>query len=268
MVKRTITSVVMFAIGLPLLLLGGIPYFIFITFLLVAAGWEYMNMMRAVDGQTPRGLLLALLLGLIITRSFFGGYGDTMLTLSVMLLMAWHLFEYERGRERAAFDFAVSVVILVYIGWVGSYLILLRALPDGGWWLMLCLMCVWLADTGAYLLGSAYGKHKMSPRLSPHKSWEGYFGGVFSAVLMGSFFAYSFSRWGPLHLQPWHGAVLGLIIGGLSPLGDLGKSMIKRLAGLKDSGTLIPGHGGAFDRIDSWIWAAVIGLLIVQTWLL
>jgi phosphatidate cytidylyltransferase len=156
----------------------------------------------------------------------------------------------------------------VYLGWVGSYLITLRNLPNGGWWLMVVLMCVWLNDTGAYMIGSAYGKHKMSPRLSPKKSWEGFYAGVFSSMLVGGYLAFAFTKWGPLQLEIWQGALLGLAIGVLTPLGDLGVSMIKRMAGFKDSGGLIPGHGGAFDRIDSWIWGGVLGFLIISGFLL
>ena len=268
MAKRTLTALALFLIGFPLLMVGGLPYFLFIGFLLVAASWEYMNMMRAVEVQTPRVFLLALVLVLIVVRAFFEAAAATTLTLAVMALMAWHLWQYEQGRERAATDFGVSVSILVYIGWVGSYLVLLRGLPNGGWWLILSLFCVWMADTGGYMIGSAYGKHKMSPRLSPHKSWEGYIAGLFSAVLIGAYLAFCFTMWGPLNLQIWQGALLGLLVGTLSPLGDLGKSMIKRMAGFKDSGNLIPGHGGAFDRIDSWIWASVIGYLVIGGWLL
>ncbi len=268
MVKRTLTSLAMFAVGFPLLLWGGLPYFLFIGFLLAAAANEYITMMRAKDHQPPRVLLMTLTAGLIIARGFFAEYAGVYLALALMALMAWHLAQYEAGREPASVDFAVSASVLVYLGWVGTYLVLLRQLPNGGWWLMLSLFCVWMADTGAYMIGSAYGKHKMTPRLSPHKSWEGFYAGLASAMLMGAFFAYAFGTWGPLRIAPWQGSVLGLLVGVLSPLGDLGKSMIKRYAGFKDSGNLIPGHGGAFDRIDSWIWAAVIGQLVVTYWFL
>jgi phosphatidate cytidylyltransferase len=82
---------------------------------------------------------------------------------------------------------------------------------------------------------------------------------------MGGFLAFAYSTWGPLHLSIWVGVLFGLVVGLLTPLGDLGESMLKRQAGLKDSGTIFPGHGGAFDRIDSWIWGAVLGYYFI-TW--
>jgi phosphatidate cytidylyltransferase len=117
-----------------------------------------------------------------------------------------------------------------------------------------------------------YGKHKMTPRLSPKKSWEGYFAGLFTSILVGAFFSYAFSSLGhqPLGgmITPLQGAFLGLVIGALAPLGDLGESMLKRQGGLKDSSNVFPGHGGFFDRIDSWIWGAALGYLMIQFFIL
>jgi phosphatidate cytidylyltransferase len=125
---------------------------------------------------------------------------------------------------------------------------------------------VWLADSGAYSIGAAYGKHKLSPRLSPKKSWEGYWAGVFTGVIGAMFLAYAYGRWGSLtgDISLAQAALLGLLLGLLTPLGDLGESMFKRQARLKDSSDVIPGHGGFFDRIDSWLWAAVIGFYFLK----
>jgi phosphatidate cytidylyltransferase len=161
---------------------------------------------------------------------------------------------------------------IVYLGWLGSYLLDLRQLPQGAWWWMIVLPCAWGGDTGAFSIGAAYGKHKMTPRLSPKKSWEGYFAGLFTSVLVGAFFSYAFSSLGykPLGglINPLQGALLGFVIGALTPLGDLGESMLKRQGGLKDSGNLLPGHGGFLDRIDSWIWGAALGYFFIRFFIL
>jgi len=185
--------------------------------------------------------------------------------------MTAHLVSYERGRDRAAIDFGITAAGVMYIGWIGSYLIDLRAhLGDlGGWWLMIVLPIIWAGDTGAYSIGAVYGKHKMTPRLSPKKSWEGYGAGVFTSVLIGAFFTYAYTAVGarqPLNglITPLEGALLGLVIGALAPLGDLGESMFKRQSGMKDSSNIFPGHGGFLDRIDSWIWGAAIGYFMIK----
>jgi len=101
----------------------------------------------------------------------------------------------------------------------------------------------------------------MAPRLSPKKSWEGYAAGVFTGAIGGAFFAFAYATYGNLggDITPLQGGLLGLLLGAITPLGDLGESMFKRQSGLKDSSDVIPGHGGFFDRIDSWLWGAVIG---------
>ena len=178
-----------------------------------------------------------------------------------------HLYAYERGRDHAATDLAATIAGFIYLGWIGAYLVDLRNLPDGGWWLMLVLPCVWGADTGAYIIGSKYGKHKMAPRLSPKKSWEGYVAGIVMGTYVGAIFAWAFNVntfVGRLTISPWEGALLGFVLSVLPTLGDLGESMFKRQGGIKDSGAVIPGHGGAFDRIDSWLWGAVIGVYWIQ----
>jgi phosphatidate cytidylyltransferase len=265
MPRRAATAIGLLVIGFPVLLFGGIPYFLFIGFLLIAAAWEYAEMFRAAGSRPARWLIIAGVAALAWVRFFQLGESVPVLTLSALALMAYHLVDYERGADHAGLDFGVSLSALVYLGWVGSYLFDLRQLENGGWWAMFVLPCVWLADTGAYLLGAAYGKHQMAPRLSPKKTWEGFAAGAFSAMLTGGFLAYAYSTWGPLHLAVWTGAVFGLVVGLLTPLGDLGESMLKRQAGMKDSGNLFPGHGGAFDRIDSWLWAAVLGYFFI-TW--
>lgn len=259
MLKRTLSSLTLLLIGLPALMFGGIPYFLLIAFLVVTAAWEYALMFRAAHHQPSRLVLVGGTFVVLAARAFFPAYGLPALEFFILLALATHLFDYERGRDVATLDFAIAVAGLAYIGWFGGYLLDLRNMPYGGWWVFLVLPCVWSVDTGAYAIGAAYGKHKMAPRLSPKKSWEGYFAGAFTGFLIGMFLSYAYSVWGPLDVPIWHGGLLGLILGFVTPLGDLGESMFKRQVGMKDSGNIIPGHGGAFDRIDSWLWGAMIG---------
>jgi phosphatidate cytidylyltransferase len=192
------------------------------------------------------------------------------LAILILTVMAYHLVIYEKGRDQSGIDFAITVTGLMYIGWMGAYLLDLRNLPQGGWWFMLVMFCIWAGDSGAYSIGRAYGKHKMAPRLSPKKSWEGYITSVISGALIGPFYLYVFTTFGYLKtdMAYWQVAIMGLLLGALPTLGDLGESMIKRQSGLKDSSDIMPGHGGFFDRIDSWIWGAPIGFYFLVWFIL
>jgi len=270
--RRTLTALVLIAIGLPAIIYGGVFYFVLMTIFLVGSAWEYVRLYRAVQYEPDEIVMIGGVLAIATARVFFVQAALPLFAALILLAMTVHLISFERGRDKAALDFGVTVAGIVYIGWLGSYLLDLRNLPQGGWWFMIVLPIVWAGDTGAYSIGAVYGKHKMSPRLSPKKSWEGYFAGVFTSVIIGAFFSYAFSsmEYQPLGglINPLQGAFLGLVIGAVAPLGDLGESMLKRQSGLKDSSNIFPGHGGFLDRIDSWIWAAAIGYFVIQIFIL
>ncbi len=177
---------------------------------------------------------------------------------------AWQL-AYRCYRYPVA-DWAITVASGLYLGLCGAGIVALRALqPDGLWWTLTALPAISFADTGAFFVGRAFGRHKLVPTLSPGKTWEGYLAGV---IIAGPLTALLASLWrnmanGESAIGWQHGLALGSIIAVIAPLGDLTVSMIKRQAGTKDSGTIIPGHGGALDRVDSMLWAGVIGYYYV-----
>ncbi len=161
----------------------------------------------------------------------------------------------------------------IYFCWLASHFILLRDLgdaplagplaglriPRGAGWIFLICAITWLQDSAAYFVGRAFGRHKMAPLLSPKKSWEGFAGGAVMSVLAGVLFAWVFG----LPLSPWLAALLGLIAAVVGPLGDLAESLIKRQAGTKDAGSIIPGHGGVLDRGDSLIFIGAVLYYII-----
>lgn len=269
MLRRVITSLAIALVGLPAVILGGPFFFIIMSVFLAGAALEYVQMFRVVGYCADEKLTAGGVFILLGLRAFLPDYALPALVVMVFLAMAIHLVQFERGRDQAALDFGVTVGGLVYLGWIGAYLFDLRNLPGGGWYFMLVMPAVWLADVGAYAIGAAYGKHKMTPRLSPKKSWEGYWAGIFTGALAGAFFLYLYQVYGslPANIPIWHGILVGLLMGGVTPLGDLGESMFKRQAHMKDSSEVFPGHGGFFDRIDSWIWAAAIGFFYVRWFL-
>ena len=266
--KRILVVLILLPIGLFFIFLGG-PYFsALITLAMVLAAWEYIRLMQ-ISGNRPAKILVLVSVGFLCLGRAWNGFESAPALISLMILSAMtvHLLAYEKGRDHAATDFGVSLAGIMYLGWIGAYLISLRNLPNGEYWLLLSLMIVWIADSAAYFIGKRWGRHRLSPRLSPKKTWEGYFAGIIFGTLAGFLIGWGLSQWlgSENGFTMFSGLVLGLLLSTLTTLGDLGESMIKRQSGEKDSGTLLPGHGGVFDRIDSWLWAGVISFSVI-TW--
>jgi len=133
-----------------------------------------------------------------------------------------------------------------------AMLVPLRQLPGGLWWVVAACATTWMNDTGAYFAGHALGRHKLLERVSPSKTWEGFFGGMLASI--GT--AFVVRAVGAHHLSPADCLALGVVVSIFGPLGDLAESLLKRSMGVKDSGRLIPGHGGLLDRIDALIFTA------------
>jgi phosphatidate cytidylyltransferase len=179
--------------------------------------------------------------------------------------MSVQVFRFARHPKTAATDFCITLAGIFYLGWLGAFFFSLRDLPHGQWWFLVALPAVWLADAGAFLFGRKFGRHRMAPLVSPNKTWEGYIGGIITGTLLTVLLAALWQLAAPA-IRIEVAAVLGLVIAMVTPLGDLGESMIKRQFGVKDSSNILPGHGGMMDRIDSWIWAAAIGYYLIM-WL-
>jgi len=266
LVKRLLVAIVLLPVGMAAILAGGWYLTALVAIFMGLAAWEYVALFHA-GGLRPAGFLVVGGSLLIVILRNVNGFDSApwVISLLILLSMTYHLVAYERGRDQAGTDFAVTLGGIFYIGWFGAYFLSVRSLPEGKWWILIVLPAVWFADTGAYFIGKRFGRHLLSPRLSPKKTWEGYLGGLVSGVILTALFA---ALWrlgaGPNSaITPLRGALVGLVMGIFPTLGDLGESMIKRQMGVKDSGNLLPGHGGAFDRIDSWLWAVVMGYYMI-----
>jgi phosphatidate cytidylyltransferase len=265
--QRVKAALVFVPLVLILLYLGGWVFNLFILALLLFAAFEFVRLFTRIGQRPLMGIVLAGVTLSVIQRWVFQGEGLGFL-LSVLILMASiaALVDYEKGNKDAALGFALNLTGILYLGWVGGAFIPLRGLEAGRGWALTALPAVWLADCGAYFIGRWLGVRKMAPRLSPGKSWAGYFGGILTGTVFGALLVLLWRTvgWLPALTPLWQGAVLGFVLSVLTPVGDLLVSLFKRTAGVKDTGDLIPGHGGILDRIDSWIWAALIGYYLVQ----
>lgn len=259
------------AVFVPLVLLmiyvGGWAFNGFITLTLLLAALEFSRVFGKLGAPPFTPLLLAGVLFFLLQRWFFPDEGLGFLLSGLIALAALTaLIQYESGVKEAAAGFAANLAGILILGWVGAFFINLRALPDGLGWTLTALPATWLADCGAYFIGRWLGKKKMAPKLSPNKTWAGFAGGALAGTLSGTLLVLLWRAvgWLPPQTPLWQGALMGAVLAVLTPIGDLLISLFKRSASLKDTGSLIPGHGGVLDRIDTWIWAAMLGYYLVR----
>ena len=258
---RALTAVILLPIVIGCIYQGELLFLVLLAVLLTLAEVEFCQLMAR------KGFRPALVFGIGMVWIFLlDAYAPTWelsrpgMILIVLGSLAWQLFHQQ---ESPVADWALTVTGGLYLGLCGACLIGLRQdLPNGLWWTLTTILSIMFADSGAYFIGRAWGKHKLAPTLSPGKTWEGYLGGIIVGGLVTALLA---SLW---RLETMHGLALGLLLAIFAPLGDLAISMIKRYAGAKDSSNLIPGHGGALDRVDSILWAAAIGYYYVLLFVL
>ena len=148
---------------------------------------------------------------------------------------------------------------ILLLGWLGAHFFRLRGVGEMAvQWTIVTMLGTWFADSAAYLFGSRFGRRKLAPRLSPNKTIEGYVAGIVVGPLLTLLLAHL------LGLPLLVALFLGLLVAIISPAGDLGISLLKREAGVKDSGNMLPGHGGALDRIDSLVWSVTMAYYLVS----
>jgi len=256
--QRVITAL----LGIPLVIAiiwFGEPWFtIFMAIWGVLAVFEFYRLVAAskVPPITYFGLIWTLLF--ILSPHF--GYGivtPLLLASAVVLPLIWLLLRPQK--EMAFTSWAWTIVGILYVGWLLSYLVALRNIDPvnlqiGRSWVFFVMLTTFGSDTSAFFVGRAFGKHRLAPSISPGKTREGAVGGVFGAIAvslgMGALF--------DLPLGYGQAVLLGFLVSIFGQLGDLVESMFKRNVGVKESGRLVPGHGGLLDRMDSVVFAGVV----------
>ena len=259
LVVRTAFGLIYAALFIGCLLLGTLPTALFVAAMSWLCCFEFFRMMR-LDGKVPNellGLTAAVLfpLSALVDPLWL----TAVIFLLVLTLGLWYVFS---PRTRIA-DIAVTAFGPIYTGFMLSSIVLLRDSIDGFPGALLPIgVCasLWVSDSFAYLVGSRFGKHKMVPKISPHKSWEGFFGGLFGSVIIWLILLVT----GLYRIDLAFAVITGLAVAILGVFGDLLESRIKRGVGVKDSGNLIPGHGGMLDRSDSLIFGCITAYLILK----
>jgi phosphatidate cytidylyltransferase len=280
--KRVITALILIPLVLVLVFLPAQWQWLFslaVAGVATLAGWEYLNLTRNCGANPPRVATLVALLALFVSN-FEWHDSDHLLAIFGILGLGLLVYcTFFKPVEEVIADASASIFCLLY---TGLTLIALPALRDSSYGsssIVLFLLCViWAGDTSAYYVGRAWGRHKLAPSLSPGKSWEGALASVagsmlIAAVLVGLATLLQ-APWDTVLLswleracpsavlsypeELWYWLLLAVIVNLAGQVGDLAESALKRSAGVKDSGTILPGHGGVLDRIDALLLAAPV----------
>lgn len=253
------TGVVYTAVTVICVLAGNIPMVLMLMAVAGICAGEFFYMLRS-DAKLPNEML-GIIAAVLYPASVYvaGLVGAMIVSLALLLaLLVWYVF-WLRARIP---DVGVSFFGAAYTGLLLCGLVVIRvSLPDpwGGVMVLLLFLGVWANDAFAYLVGSKIGKHKLAPRTSPKKSWEGFIAGLVGSVLF----------WCAMTFVPGvtmsilQAVIFGLIAGAMGVLGDLAESRIKRNSGFKDSGTIMPGHGGLLDRSDSLFLTSITAAILL-----
>lgn len=263
--KRWITALVAIPFLVLLISIGGTLWLtIVVNVVCIMALWEYFRIVLNKEQKSTATSfqVLALLTGsAVLWAVYFHAFNVVLdivvLNVVIATLISLPKFKYDSSVWEIVYK---QIVGIIYIPLFLSYIVLLRNTDNGELWIFLLLIVVFLGDTGAYYLGSYFGKHKLCPAVSPNKTIEGALGGLAASLVSGALIKHFF-----LSLLPWGLSLLFFLsIGIAGQVGDLFESQIKRVAHIKDSGAILPGHGGVLDRIDALLFAAPVAYIFKE----
>lgn len=263
--QRVLVSIIAIPVIAAASYLGGIYFLILILAIALVSFFEFSSIMKN-KGMQPNVLIGYLGVAFMVINPlyhFFDFYSFTLIF--ILILTAVELF---RNKGSAIYNIGGTLLGTFYLGLLAGAVVSIREFyPQigdlylrGGYLIILIFTAIWICDSAAYYGGSSLGKHKLFPRVSPKKSWEGaIFGFLFAiiTVILAKIFLLDF-----ISFQT--AAAIGFIVGTVGQVGDLVESLFKRDAGIKDSSGIIPGHGGIFDRFDSLLYSAPVILLYLK----
>ncbi len=264
LVLRVAVALVAIPLIVAISLIGKIPFLIFVLGIGVISFYEFSNMLKNKNSFTNRFVGYASVVVIILNEYFHFIDYHILFVLVITILLFMELF---RNRSSAINNLGSTLLGIFYIGFFSASVLDVREFynspfiySQGGYLILSLLVSIWFCDSAAYFIGSAYGLHKLMPRVSPKKSWEGAVAGFIFAII-GMITAQALVL---DFLSLTNAIVIGIIVGIFGQIGDLIESLIKRDANVKDSSSLIPGHGGIFDRFDSLLFASPIVYLYLH----
>jgi phosphatidate cytidylyltransferase len=249
---RVLSALVLIPIVIGLIYLGGIPWAVAIALAGAVAWAEMSRLLQRSDFAVDRIVGLAFVV-LSIAVAYLQGAGlvqvDLLGPLLALLIIASLIYALYDHSDHPTQNWAINVASALYLGFMLSHFVTLREFENGMNWVIFAFGMTWIGDTSAYFVGRTLGRHKLWPRISPKKTWEGLAGEVVACMIAGPLLG----GW-LVGINIWQGLLIGILVAVLGTFGDFAVSLVKRMAKAKDSGALIPGHGGVLDRLDSLLF--------------
>ena len=274
--KRVLTALILIPLVLLLVFLGpGWLFTLAVAAIAALAAWEFLGLAEKSGATPPRIAVLVAVLALFAGNFVWDQRDQTTALLGILSLALLVYCTFFRPVEQMMADASTSIFCLFYVGMTLVALLALREEANGPSLLAFLFCVVWAGDTAALYVGRAWGRHKMAPTLSPNKTWEGTLGSVVGSLLATGLLlglARLFDLWDKVWLSYpenlWYWLGLAIVVNVAAQAGDLAESALKRSAGVKDSGSLLPGHGGVLDRIDALLLAAPVlwYALVIHQW--
>lgn len=252
MKQRVTTAIIALLIFIPLLIIGGLPFDILVIAMGVVAMTEFVSMKKLFVVSPAAFISYFAILSLLVPRKWLGflPVGETYMDLFFVFLLCLLAFTV-MSKNSFSFDDAGALILgAVYAGFGFHFMIAAR--NESLWMMLYALLIVWITDSGAYMIGRKIGKHKLAPKISPNKTWEGSIGGTLATVVIVGIYVFCMQQSFKYNFVVMLGLTLLFSIGG--QFGDLIESAFKRYFGVKDSGKILPGHGGILDRFDSLLF--------------
>ncbi|HDA0905634.1 TPA: phosphatidate cytidylyltransferase [Staphylococcus aureus] len=257
---RTLTAIIALIVFLPILLKGALVLMIFANILALIALKELLNMNMIKFVSVP-GLISAVGLIIIMLPQHAGPWVQV-IQLKSLIAMSFIVLSYT-VLSKNRFSFMDAAFCLMSVAYVGiGFMFFYETRSEGLHYILYAFLIVWLTDTGAYLFGKMMGKHKLWPVISPNKTIEGFIGGLFCSLIVPLAMLYFVD----FNMNVWILLGVTLILSLFGQLGDLVESGFKRHFGVKDSGRILPGHGGILDRFDSFMFVLpLLNILLIQS---
>jgi phosphatidate cytidylyltransferase len=251
---RAITTIIAIPLIILIIFLGKYPLFILIM-ILAFLGLNELYKMAQKQGFKPSYILGLMLTFYFIITTFYDNYNlkyDKNFIITFFIIICFITQLFKKDFSKVLPEISIMIFVSIYLGYLLSFILQVTDLPNGNYYLLCLLFITWANDMGAYIIGINFGKNRISPKISPKKSVEGSIGGIIFSITI----TLILKKWLSLSFKEL--IILGLILSIIGQLGDLFESVLKRGSGIKDSGKIFPGHGGALDSFDSLLFTAPV----------